>query len=391
MKIIWKMFYAFQSFEVIRVWQISIQRVAVGIPTMIIFFCMTVQISAQNRIEIFSSSLHDEVVIDGKAEWEAYRWTLKRNMEEIMGPLPDRQDLPALDIRIKDSLQTDHYLRLHIDFLAAEGERVPAYLYLPHRSPVTGRSPAILALHPTGANGKKIVDGQGKENRGYAMELAQRGYVVIAPDYPSFGELSDYDFEKDRYLSATMAAIFYHMRCVDLLSARGDVDPARIGVIGHSLGGHNAIFAGAFDERLKVVVSSCGWTQMDYYDIGPAAVKRYGGRLGPWAQDRYMPLIREKYDLDGSKIPIDYHEMIGLIAPRAFFSNSPINDANFDVEGVKEGIEMVDDVYHFFKADSILQVRYPEAEHDFPTETRREAYEFIDSVLDHIPSKHTME
>jgi len=280
---------------------------------------------------------------------------------------------------------------LHLDFLAAEGERVPAYLYLPHRSAVSGRSPAILALHPTGAIGKEIVDGQGKENRGYAMELAKRGYVVIAPDYPSFGELSDYDFENDRYSSGTMAAIFYHMRCVDLLTQRTDVDPERIGVIGHSLGGHNAIFAGAFDERLKVVVSSCGWTQMAFYDIGPVGIQQYGGRLGPWAQDRYMPPIREKYQLDGDKIPVDYHEMIALLAPRAFFSNSPVNDSNFDVHGVEVGMEKAWDVYRFFGEEEKLQVRYPDAEHDFPTITRREAYEFVDKALMHIPTPHEME
>ena len=54
-----------------------------------------------------------------------------------------------------------------------------------------------------------------------------------------------------------MKGIFNHMRCVDLLQAREDVDHERIGVLGHSLGGHNAIFLGAFDIRLKVIVSSC--------------------------------------------------------------------------------------------------------------------------------------
>src|SRR5690606_38453106 len=280
-----------------------------------------------NQITIYSSADHEDVVIEGEAAWEKYRWTLKRHMEAIMGPLPDRHQLPPLDMRIKDSLSTESYLRLTIDFLAAPGERVPAYLYLPYRSSITGKSPAVLALHPTGAQGKAIVDGEGKANRGYAKELAQRGYIVIAPDYPSFGDLSDFDFEKDRYQSGTMAAIFYQMRCVDLLLERHDVDPDRLGVISHSLGGRNAIFTAAFDERLKVVVTSSGWNQMDYYDIGPAAVERYGGRLGPYAQDRYMPLVRDKYGFDGDKIPIDYHEMIALLAPRAFFSNSPIHDS----------------------------------------------------------------
>lgn len=375
----------------VRDYRIPSHQLILSISTLIILVCMSVLASAQNRIEIYSSALHEELEIDGEAAWEEYRWTLKRNMEEIMGPLPDRQKLPPMKIRVKDSLRTEQYLRLNLEFLAAPGEWVPAYLYIPHRIPTSGKSPAMLALHPTGADGKKIVDGEGKANRAYAKELAERGYVVIAPDYPSFGDLTDYDFHQDRYQSGTMAAIFYHMRSVDLLVDRTDVDPDRIGVIGHSLGGHNSIFVGAFDERLKVVVTSSGWNQMDYYDIGQAAIDRYGGRLGPYAQERYMPLIREKYNLDGDRLPIDYHEMIALLAPRAFFSNSPINDSNFDVKGVEEGIEMVRDVYQFFDAEEFLQVRYPDAEHDFPTKTRREAYEFVDQVLKHTPSEHIME
>ena len=43
-----------------------------------------------------------------------------------------------------------------------------------------------------------------------------------------------------------MKGIFNHMRCVDLLQSREEVDPARIGVIGHSLGGHNSMFVAAY-------------------------------------------------------------------------------------------------------------------------------------------------
>jgi predicted dienelactone hydrolase len=242
----------------------------------------------------------------------------------------------------------------------------------------------MLALHGTGESGKQLVDGKSPlANRALARELAQRGYVVIAPDYPSMGELLDYNFETDRYQSGTMKAIFNHMRCVDLLQSRSDVNGERIGVIGHSLGGHNAMFVGAFDTRLKVIVASCGWTLMDYYDIGAEASQKYGGRLGPWAQDRYMPLLRDKYELDEDRFPFDFDGVISALAPRHFFSNSPLNDSNFDVEGVREGVSAASEVYRFFDAEENLQVRYPDAGHDFPKEVRLEAYRFIDTVLDH--------
>ena len=44
-----------------------------------------------------------------------------------------------------------------------------------------------------------------------------------------------------------------------------------------------------------------------------------------------------------------------------------------------------------FNAKNNLQVRYPDAGHDFPTEVRLEAYQFIDSILKHTPNDHKIE
>lgn len=324
------------------------------------------------------------VPVKSKADWKKKKAQILQGMENAMGKLPDRTGLPEFDLQILETLDTIAYSRLTISFKAAEGERVPAYLYIPVKKKSGKKLPAMVVLHGTGVAGKRIVDGYGPlPNRALAKELAQRGYVVIAPDYPSMGDLVGYDFNNDRYESGTMKAIFNHMRCVDLLQSMKEVDGKRIGVIGHSLGGHNSMFLGAFDQRIKVIVSSCGWTLMDYYDIGKAASEKFGGRLGPWAQDRYMPLLRTKYNLDPEKIPFDFDEIIAAFAPRAFFSNSPINDSNFSVTGCEKGITSAIEVYRFFKAENNLQIRYPEAEHDFPEEVRMEAYRFIDKILKH--------
>jgi dienelactone hydrolase len=308
-------------------------------------------------------------------------------MQAVMGKLPSRKNLPALDIQIIDSLKGTNYTRYTINFQVAKNERLPALLYVPFKKSKTEKFPAMLVLHGTGANGKMIVDGNSySPNHAQAKELAQRGYVVIAPDYPSFGDMKDYDFDNDRYESGTMKGIFNHMRCIDLLQARKDVNPEQIGALGLSLGGHNSMFVGAFDKRVKVVVSACGWTLFSYYDAGEAVTQKYGGKLGPWSQTRYMPYFRDKYKLDVAKIPFDFDEVITAIAPRAFFSCSCLRDANFDVNGVRKGIESTEKVYNFLKVNSNLQVVYPDAQHDFPTEARLQAYRFIDKLFKHTPS-----
>ena len=309
-----------------------------------------------------------------------------KDMEKAMGKLPDRQMIKSLDIRIVDSVKETSFIRYTIQFTVAKNETIPVYLYIPVQMDTPKRLPAMLVLHETDQLGRKAVDGQaGKPNRAHARELAERGYVVIAPDFPSFGDQKDYNFDTDRYQSGTMKGIFNHIRCIDLLQSRADVDPNAIGVIGHSLGGHNSIFVAAFDDRIKVAVSSCGWTQFEYYSIGEAAEKKYGGRLGPWAQTRYMPLLQTKYQLDSDRIPFNFDKAIAAIAPRAFFSVSPLRDSNFDYKGVEAGILKVKPVYDSLGVPNNLQVRYPNAEHDFPVDSRKEAYAFIDKILGHKP------
>jgi acetyl esterase/lipase len=318
-------------------------------------------------------------------DWQQRRRSILEGFQQAAGELPLRKDLPALDLRIGVDEEFQGVRRVTGTILAEAGDRIPLDLYLPlelegHGNSLTGPTsdmavPGVLALHPTGAAGKRIVAGD-KPNRQYAIELAQRGYVVVAPDYVSFGEYADYDFESDAYSSGTMKGIFNHMRCVDLLVELSAVDRDRIGVIGHSLGGHNAIFTAVFDQRIDVVVSSCGWTPFHYY---------YGGKLQGWTSSRYMPLIRTRYELNPDAVPFDFYELIAALAPRTFVSVSPINDSNFDVAGVRKAMPAARQIYELLGAEESITLFTPDCEHDFPTDMRHSTYEIIDLVLEFEP------
>jgi putative membrane-bound dehydrogenase-like protein len=311
-------------------------------------------------------------------DWAKRRAHILLGMQQAMGPLPDRSNLPPLDVKIEETADGTTYTRLKLSFVAEAGDRVPAYLFIP-KGLDGKRVPGIIALHQTTPLGKKEPAGLGpSENKHYGLELAKRGYVVLVPDYPSFGDYA-YDFKADRYTSGSMKGIFNHMRAVDLLVARPEVDPARIGAIGHSLGGHNAMFLGMFDERIKVIVSSCGWTPFHHY---------YGGKLDGWTSDRYVPSIRDVYGLDPDRVPFDMYEIVASFAPRAFFSVSPLHDDNFDVEGVRKVIAEAKPIYALLGVPENLQVRYPNSRHDFPPKERHESYEFIDRILNHTPTEN---
>ncbi|NQT51260.1 alpha/beta fold hydrolase, partial [bacterium] len=233
-------------------------------------------------------------------------------------------------------------------------------------------APAMLCLHPTSRLGKGVAVGFGpRPNRNHAEELAERGYVTLAPDYPNMGDYKVHPYQSG-YASATMKGIWNHMRAVDLLQSLPQVDPERIGCIGHSLGGHNTMFLAVFDRRVRVMVSSCGFN---------AFAKYRGGDLTGWSHRGYMPRVATAYGKDPRRMPFDFTEVVAALAPRPFFVNAPLRDGNFEVSGVKDCIAAAKPVYELLGAAGKLVAAYPEAGHDFPPDARRAAYAFVDHAL----------
>lgn len=305
---------------------------------------------------------------------EPDRADIRKRMQRVMGPLPDDSRKVPLDAKVVSEEKFDGYVRKKLTYAAEKGDRVPAWLLIPTGG--SAKFPAMLCLHQTVAIGKDEPVGLGKdESKQQALHLVKRGYVCLAPDYPSFGEYKfDFQaaFKSGDYASGSMKAVWNNLRAVDLLESLPEVDKGRIGVIGHSLGGHNALFTAAFDERLKVAVTSCGFCSFAKY---------YGGNLKGWTSDRYMPRIASEYGSDPKKVPFDFTDVLSAVAPRAVFVMAPLHDSNFDVDGVKDVIKAVTPVYETLKAADRLKAIHPDAKHEWPEAARTEAYEFVDRVL----------
>lgn len=233
----------------------------------------------------------------------------------------------------------------------------------------------MLCLHQTTGIGKDEPAGLGGlENLHYAHELAKRGFVCLVPDYPSFGEYPyDFKVQGQHYGSGSMKAIWNNIRAVDVLETLPQVDPNRIGCIGHSLGGHNTLFTAAFDGRIRAVVTSCGFTAMHDY---------YKGDLAGWTSDRYMPRIRDVYGNDPDRIPFEFQEVLAAISPRSIFINAPISDDNFDNPGVRKVVAEVSKAFEVYgNIAGEITTRYPESGHDFPDDVRAESYQWLEQQL----------
>ncbi|MCC6695451.1 MAG: alpha/beta fold hydrolase [Candidatus Hydrogenedentes bacterium] len=311
--------------------------------------------------------------VENVEEWATRRKQILSNFQLVSGALPNSSRKVPFDMRVEEEAEFPSYFRKKITFAVEPGDRLPAYLLLPKKS--HGKMPAALCLHPTSPLGKRTVVGLGDlPNWDYAKELAERGYVALAPDYPGYGDYENIDVYGMGYVSATAKGIWNHMRCVDLLRSLPEVDGGRIACIGHSLGGHNTLFLGMFDTRVRVMVTSCGFNRFAKY---------YGGDLTGWSHKGYMPRIAALYGKDPARMPFDFPEVLAALAPRAVFINAPENDENFEVSGVRDCIRAAMPVYRLFDAEDKLQAAHPECDHDFPPEVREQAYAFMDAALEH--------
>jgi dienelactone hydrolase len=325
------------------------------------------------RLLVVRDGLDREHTVETLADWNVRRDHILAHFQEVAGKLPGGERRVPLDVQVTATIKEAGFTRKKISFATETGDRVPAWLLLPDRVPMpAAKHPAVLCLHQTIAIGKDEPAGLGSNRElAYARELAERGYVTLAPDYPNFGEYKINVYNLG-YSSATMKAIWNNLRAVDLLCDLNEVDPSRIGVIGHSLGGHNAIFTALFDSRIKAVVSSCGFNAFPFY---------YKGNIAGWSQQGYMPSLRARFGLDLKRVPFDFPELIAALAPRAFFTSSPLHDANFEVEGVRACITAAREVYELARTPDRLVAIYPDSAHSFPKAARLDAYRFLDRFL----------
>ena len=177
----------------------------------------------------------------------------------------------------------ERLLERSITYGVEAGEKVSAWLLMPQGAAPPGGRPAVLAIHQHANQydlGKAEPAGlSGNSMYAYGQELCRRGYVVLCPDLLCFEDrrptyevrqanraLDDAGYERFEFTRRLLAGsclqtkYLHDLTCaVDLLASLPGVNRERLGVIGHSLGGLEALWLTWYDARITAAVSSCGF------------------------------------------------------------------------------------------------------------------------------------
>jgi dienelactone hydrolase len=317
--------------------------------------------------------------VDLLVQWQEKRDEINGRFLESIG----RQNIPRVPLNIEtiETTQCENYTRSKLRYWVGENEAIQAYLLVPYG--LIGPAPAILAMHQMNDYGKDEVVGLfGNKDYAYGHELAERGYVVLAPDYLCMGERVFPGKERfdsapfyEQYPDWSMVGkdIEDSMSAMDVLCTFHFIDPHKIGAIGHSHGGSNVIFSMAMDERVSVGVSNCGMSVISEEE-----------KCLEWSTDEgyiYFPKLR-KYLLAGEELPFDINEVAALIAPRPWLNISSYYDKTLgNQEFLADVGVQLNQVYKLVGKQNHFAYFMHGNDHSFPKYARALAYEWLDRFL----------
>jgi len=262
---------------------------------------------------------NDGSKVTDAAGWAKRRAEILATWTDLMGEWPAVIDAPKAEWLTP--VKKDGYTRFAAKIEVAPG-RVSddAILLVPDGK---GPFPAVVVVFYDAKTGA----GEGKEpERDFARQLAKRGFVAL-----SFGSAPE-SYYPDK--TAKLQPLSYHAyeaaNLRNALARRADVDPNRIGVMGHSYGGKWAMFAGALNEKFAAAAwsdpgivfdekrSNVNYWERWYlgHEVGnarkPGTPNDANPRTGP-----YKLMVEKGHDL---------HEIHALMAPRPFLVSGGSED-----------------------------------------------------------------
>jgi hypothetical protein len=239
-----------------------------------------------------------------------------------MGPWPPLLDQPKLEIR--ERAERENFTQCRVKVEIAPGRMADGYLLLPHGE---GTFPAVFVPFYDAETSV----GLGKKDapfRDFADQLTKRGYVTLSIGSPG-GDARKPEPGQARCQPLSYLA-YVAANCAQALADLPQVDPKRIGVVGHSFGGKWAMFASCLSERFACAAWSDAGIVFDekranvnYWDPWYLGAEEGPPRpIGLPAPDHprtgaYRELVENGMDLQ---------ELHALMAPRPFLVSGGSED-----------------------------------------------------------------
>lgn len=204
---------------------------------------------------------HDGSLVTTAEQWPRRRKEILQTWHEILGPWPPLIEKPLMEV-VQTTKREDQITQTQIRLgIGIRGEMVDSFLLIP---PGKGPFPAVVVPYYDAQTGV----GLGVPLRDFGWQLARRGFVTLSIGKPNSGV----NFENPReaghrgqYFGSEgkavnvqpLSALAYTAACANtFLARRDDVDPNRIGIVGHSFGGKWSLFASCLDDRFACAVWS---------------------------------------------------------------------------------------------------------------------------------------
>ncbi|MHC4879438.1 MAG: alpha/beta hydrolase family protein [Planctomycetota bacterium] len=262
----------------------------------------------ENVPTTFAGRIEPLPSIDGKPirsveEWQPRRRQLLEAWNRFLGQVAEPPT--KSDYEILETQRLDGFVRQRIRYENEPGQHLEAWLLKPAGQVEPGSLPGITALHQTTSQTIDEIAGvAGPEMQHLAPKLAKRGFVVICPknylwvDTPSIPEAARRFAERKPGVLGMSKMLYDARRATDILANVSEVDPQRLGAIGHSLGAKETLYLAAFDSRIRVAVASEGGLTF---------------RSTNWNAPWYLGKAIDEPDFGRN-----HHELLALIAPRPF-------------------------------------------------------------------------
>jgi hypothetical protein len=231
----------------------------------------------------------------------------------------------------------------------------------------------VPSNYPGVKDNKATEAGRGKQADTWPLEqVVSRGYAVatfycgdVQPDRPNVREgmratIPVAPGDPDPAETATIMWWAWGVhRAVDYLVTDKLIDPKRVAVVGHSRLGKTALLAGAFDERIAVVIpnqAGCGGTGPSRHsDPKAETVKRINTSFPHWFCGNF-----KAFNDDPSKLPFDQNGLVALCAPRPVLFTNAAEDLWANPSGQFAVLKAAEPAYRLLGVEGCAADKMPE-------------------------------